>query len=280
VPYQQVSGLRLHYHESGPAAGPPVVFLPGLGGDGRWWRPVARFLEDRYRCICLDPRDSGRSGRASAPYTVAEMAADVVGFCRGLGLGPVNLVGYSLGGAVAQEVAIGWPDLVRRLALVATYTSGDPRGAAILRGLASLRRSLPREEYLRLLFPWVYSHQEYRQAGLVDEAVATTAADPLWLEDDAYERQVEAALSFHSEGRLAAVTCPTMLVFGDEDIMTPLRFAHRLRQELPSSRLVILAGTGHGLLFTRWRELASLLRSFLDEDLERPPAGEGVATDR
>ncbi|HXG42267.1 MAG TPA: alpha/beta hydrolase [Dehalococcoidia bacterium] len=259
--------MQLHSWESGPAHGPPVVFLPGLGGDGRWWRPVASRLDDRYRCFCLDLRDSGRSARSPAPYTVADMAEDVAAFCQAQGLSSVYLVGYSLGGAVAQELAIGRPELVRRLVLVATYTSGDPRGAAIFKGFAALRRSLPREEYLRLLFPWVYSHQEYRQPGLVEEAVARAAADPLWPEDDAYQRQVEAALSFCSEGRLAGVTCPVLLVFGDQDIMTPLRFAHRLQQELPLARLVVLAGTGHGLLFTRWREVASLVRGFLDEDL-------------
>ncbi len=263
MPSVRCGELELFYTEIGPQDGRPVLFLPGLSGDGRSWRPVASRLEPSCRRILVDPRDAGRSERARAPYGVSEMAADVASLCQRLGLGEVDVVGYSLGGAVAQELAISWPRLVRRLVLLATYTSGDPRGSELFRGLARLRRRLEPVEFLRVLFPLVYSHEEYRVPGLVEEALLRAANDPLWQEQEAYERQVEAAIAFRSEGRLGAIRCPVLLIFGDEDLMTPLRFARRLKEELPHARLVVLSGTGHGLLFTRAAEIAALVGEFL-----------------
>lgn len=265
MPTVTVDGLELSYVERGDPAAHPVLFLPGLAGDGRWWRPIVDRFARPFRCLLLDPRDAGRSGRARQPYTIAEMAADTVALADALGLATFDLVGFSMGGAIAQELAIAHPERFRRLVLVATYTSGDPRGTELFRGLATLRRRLPREEYCRLLFPWVYTHGEYRRPGFIDEAVARAAADPLWQEDDAYERQMEATIAFHAEGRLCHVRAPTLLIFGDEDLMTPLRFARQLLAELPNARLAILSGAGHGLLTTRPSEVAALIEGFLCE---------------
>jgi len=266
MPSVTVGGIAIAYVERGDPAGRPVIFLPGLGGDGRWWRPVLDHFVRPFRCILVDPRDAGRSGRASAPYSVADMAADVTAVADALRLDAFDLVGFSMGGAIAQELAITEPGRVRRLVLIATYTSGDPRGSELFRGLAALRRRLPPAEYCRLLFPWVYTHEEYRRPGFIEETLARAAADPLWQEPEAYERQVEAAIAYCSEGRLGAVRAPALLIFGDEDLMTPLRFARRLQPELPEARLAVLAGAGHGLLATRSTEVAALIEGFLGEE--------------
>lgn len=269
MPFVVREGLQLWYEERGQAAGQPAVFLPGLGGDGRWWRPVVDRFEVPRRCLLIDPRDAGRSGRATGRYALADMAADVAFLLDSLGIGRVDVVGFSMGGAIAQEFALHYPERLRRLVLVATYTSGDPRGEALFRGLATLRRRLPREEYCRLLFPWVYTHQEYRVPGLIEDALARAVGDPLWPEPEAYERQLEATLAFHSEDRLGAVTAPTLLIFGDEDLMTPLRFARRLAEAIPNSELVVLGGAGHGLLTTRAATVAALIERFCASE-ERP----------
>ncbi|GBD23965.1 Putative non-heme bromoperoxidase BpoC [bacterium HR29] len=265
MPAVTVNGMEIAYADRGDPTGRPVLFLPGLGGDGRWWRPVTDRFARPFRCLLVDPRDAGRSGRASKPYTVADMAIDIACLADALGLELFDVVGFSMGGAIAQELAITRPERVRRLVLIATYTSGDPRGSELFRGLAALRRRLPAAEYCRILFPWVYTHGEYRRPGFIEEAIARAAADPLWQEPEAYERQVEAAIAYCSEGRLGAVRAPALLIFGDEDLMTPLRFARRLLAELPDARLAVLAGAGHGLLATRPTEVAALIEGFLAE---------------
>ncbi|MSQ40554.1 MAG: hypothetical protein EXR55_02610 [Dehalococcoidia bacterium] len=102
-----------------------------------------------------------------------------------------------------------------RLALITSYTSGDPRGTAIVDGLGQLRKRLSREEYSRIVFPWLYTAQEYQTPGFVEEALRRALDNPLHQEQKAYERQSRATTTFYSEDHLHQIGCPPLLVFGE-----------------------------------------------------------------
>ena len=265
MPDYTVNGLRLHYEDRGAPDGPPVLLLPSLGGNHLTWGAATRRLADRYRLLLLDPRDAGPSDRATGPYAIADMASDAAGLLDHLAIESASVVGLSMGGAVAQELAITRPEAVQRLALISTYDAGDPRGTAIFRQFARLRRTLSREDYHRTLLPWFYTHQEFLSVISPEDAVQRLCQDPFFQEPDAYERQVEATIAFHSKDRLGRIACPTLLIFGDEDLFTPMRFARSLHEGIKGSRLVVLAGAGHGLVWTRAGEVASLIDGFFQE---------------
>lgn len=265
MPYATANGLSLYYEIEGESDAPPVLLIAGLSGDHRGWGALSSLLRASYRVISFDNRDSGLSQRAKAPYIIRDMAEDAAGLLGELGIANAHVVGVSMGGAIAQELAIRFPQLVNRLMLLATYDAGDPRGAALFRGFASLRRSLPREEYLRLTLPWVYAYKEYQIPGLIEQIVRDVLEDPLFQEPEAYERQMEATIAFHSRDRLHRISCPTMLIFGEEDVMTPMRFARELVRGIKGSRLVTLEGTGHLFVHTRLKETAALIDAFLRE---------------
>lgn len=271
MPEYTAGGLRIHYEDRGNPQGPAVVMLPSLGGNHLTWGGVAAGLGQRYRLVLPDPRDAGKSGHATRPYAIAEMASDIAGLMGHLGIAPAYVAGLSMGGAIAQELALERPELVRRLVLIATYDSGDPRGTAIFRHLAHLRRILSREDYHRTLLPWLFTHEEFHHGIDPEEVVRRLTQDPFFQPPDAYERQMEATIAFSSTDRLHRIACPTYLVFGDEDLFTPLRFARSLHAGIAGSRLAVLHGAGHGLVWTRGREVAALIDSFLQED--RRPAG-------
>src|SRR5262245_27585237 len=115
MPRIVVNGRHLFYGESGH--GEPLVFLGGLGGDHRAFAVTARYFGTSYRTLALDARDVGQSDRAEGPYTTAEMADDVAGWLDALEIPSAHLVGHSLGGLVAQEVALRYPGKVSRLVL-------------------------------------------------------------------------------------------------------------------------------------------------------------------
>ena len=106
------NGRRLYYEEAG-TDGTPLVFLSGLGGDHRAFSVAQRHFSRRFRTLALDARDAGRSDRADAPYTTADMADDVAGLLDAIGVDSAHIVGQSLGGLVAQELAIRHPRRVR-----------------------------------------------------------------------------------------------------------------------------------------------------------------------
>lgn len=265
MPYVTANGLSLYYEIQGRADAPAVLLISGLSGDHRGWATVVSMLEASYRVVIFDNRDCGLSQRASGPYAIRDMAEDAAGLLRELGIARAHVVGHSMGGAIAQELVLGFPQMVERLVLLATYDAGDARGSALFRGFASLRRDLPREEYLRITLPWVYTYKEYETPDLIEQRVRDGLADTSFQEPEAYERQMEATTSFRSRDRLHLISCPTLLIFGEEDVLTPLRFARELVRGIKGSRLVVMEGTGHLLVRTRTKETVALIDAFLRE---------------
>ena len=264
VPLVPVGNLRLYVEDVG--IGAPVLFIAGLGSDHHTWVPVLPLLSDAFRCITFDNRDSGASDEAGQPYAVAELAADAAAILEALGVARAHVVGVSMGGAVAQELALRYPERVGRLVLLSTYTSSDERGATILGSWLHLQRALPRDDYFRAIYPWLYTVEDYAVPGLVESVLEYTLRERSSQSESAYARQMAAALSHKTVGRLAAIRAPTLLLFGEDDSLTPLRFARSLAAEIPDVRLQTFPRTGHSLLWTRTAEVGAAIRQFLSQD--------------
>jgi len=261
VPSMNAGGIELYYRDDG--GGPPVLFIQGLGVDHRGWAGVTRPLAGKFRCISFDNRDAGRSSAVTGDYDVIDMLGDALGVLDGLAVARADVVGVSMGGVIAQEMAIRHPERVRKLVLITTYTSGDPRGRAIFESQAMLRRTLSREDYCRATFWSVYSHQDYRREGFIDEMVRRTAGNDLWQPQDAYERHVRAVLTANTEDRLREIAAPALILAGGEDILTPMRFASLLAREIPSARLEVVEGAGHGMIWSHADDVVRHVGAFL-----------------
>jgi pimeloyl-ACP methyl ester carboxylesterase len=170
-----------------------------------------------------------------------------------------------MGGVIAQEIAIRHPERVQKLALVSTYTSGDPRGTAIFEGQALLRRTLSREDHCRATFWSVYTYADYGREGFIDEMVRRTAGNDLWQPQEAYERHVRAVLSANTESRLKQIVAPTLILSGADDILTPMRFQTLLAREIPDNRLRIVEGAGHGMIWSHPERVVEEIGAFLAE---------------
>jgi pimeloyl-ACP methyl ester carboxylesterase len=257
------TGVELFYRESGE--GPPVLWIMGLGNDHRGWAYQVPAFRDAFRCITYDNRDCGQSQRADGPYTVVDLAEDAVALLDAREVERAHVVGFSMGGAQAQELAIRHPGRVNKLVLCSTYTSRDPRGMDIFQSRILLRERLSPEEYQRVTLPWAYTYQDYQRPGFIEATIDAVLNDAYPQDDAAYRRQVEATLSVDTEARLDQVRAPTLLVFGEDDITTPLRFARVLEAGIPDARLVTVPGAGHGLPWSHPDALNDAVRDFLLE---------------
>ena len=150
MPEATISGVLLHYKERGNPRGSPLLLIPGLGGSHLNWELIARRLGERRRLILMDPRDAGRSGESPTAYTTADLARDAAGLLDHLGLERAAVAGFSMGGAIAQELAIARPDLADRLVLIATYDDGDIRAVFAAPADAAPRRLQPDARSLAL----------------------------------------------------------------------------------------------------------------------------------
>jgi pimeloyl-ACP methyl ester carboxylesterase len=262
MPQARCNGLDVFYADTG--AGAPVVWLNGLAGDHLYWAGQVRHFAGRFRCLAPDNRDSGESSYAPAPYAIADLAEDVVGLLACLDLPPAHLVGLSLGGMIAQEVALCHPGRVRSLCLVGTLARSDDWFRGTLDAYGLIRRQVAdTPAFFEALLPWLVSHRFFEAPTKVDWLRGLLRQNPHPQRIDGFFRQIGAIGRHDVLGRLAAVRCPVLVASGEDDRLIPPRYARELAAALPQARLELLPGVGHAPPIEDPRGFNRLLADFL-----------------
>ena len=237
------SGRRLFYDEQGE--GPPLVLLSGLGGDHRAFGVTSRHFALDYRVLALDSRDSGRSDRATEPYTTADLADDVAGWIDAVDAGPARVVGHSLGGLIAQELAIRHPTKVHALVLCSTHAGANPWRKALIESWIIARRELAPPDFARVTLPWLAAPPFYLVKAQVDGMIRFAERNEWPQSPDAFERQARAASDHDARPLLGSIRAPTLVLSGELDLVNPPPIARELADGLANSRLILLPGVGH-----------------------------------
>jgi 3-oxoadipate enol-lactonase len=247
-------------------AGPPLVLLNGYGATKDDWDPGFRDgLAAGSRVICPDNRGVGASGEAPPSLTVAAMADDVIALMDARAIVTSAIAGWSMGGFIAQEIAARHPERVERLVLLAT----DPGGPATVKAPPEVEARLrdhsgtPRERamrLLRLLFPPAVAVKMDAQYGeLVAAARAALSIDALRAQEAAVDR-------WHDDDagdRLPAITAPTLVAHGADDVVIPFANAELLAAGISDSRLVAFEGAGHAFMAQEPSRAAELIAGFV-----------------
>ena len=242
--------------------GPDVLLIAGLGDPVEAWEPQLDGLADRYRVIAFDNRGAGRTPLPEAALTPASMADDAAALLRALDVSQAHVAGFSMGSAIAQEVALRHPDLVSSLVLVSTYA----RAEALFRAQLNFWRWLPEvapgeREFFEAFFTWVYTpraHEDGTVAEIVEEAMAFPHQQPV----EAFQAQVDVCLAHDTSGRLSEIAAPTLVIAGEIDWCLPPRFSRQLAAGIPGARLVELAGRAHQPFQEAPEEFDALVEEF------------------
>ena len=240
--------------------GEPLVMVHGVGGDGGMWDGVAAALPPRFRRIRLDLSGHGGSGPLTAPCTVQDLARDVTDVMDALGVGAAAIAGFSLGGLIAQALALESPARVTKLALVATVAGRTPEEQARL----AARVGVVREKGLAAIAAgnrefWFSDGFRRDHPDIVEARVRQfMACDPV-----SYLH----AFTVFAEGdfgaRLGEIHAPTLVVAGEFDAAATARMARLMHERIAGSRLELLAGMRHALLIECPERVAGLLAGFL-----------------
>ena len=247
--YAILNGIRLHYEMAG--SGDAILFIAGLSMPGAMWAPQVKALSPSFRVITFDNRGVGETDLPPEPvYTMAQLADDAAALLRELKIARAHVVGLSMGGTVAQELALRHREVVRSLTLVSTWANADPRFLQIVESWVSLASRVPIEErYRHVFFPWIFGPTFFERKDNVEAAFRGALAYPHQTKAEAIERQARGVYAWNGTrvSRLGTIKVPTLVVVGKDDIVTPPDFARALAKLIRRSRLTLMPG-GHWLI--------------------------------
>jgi len=252
-------GCQLHFEEHGQGA--PLVLVHGLGSSTQDWEYQTPVLAAHYRVITLDVRGHGRSEKPRERYSIQGFAEDVAALIEYLKLGPVHLVGISMGGMIGFQLGVDHPGLLKSLCIVNSGPEVRPKSPrdyfevakrwtfSRLLSLDSIAKALG-----RLLFP------------KPEQAELRRKIELRWPQNDkrAYLASLDAIIGWGVRERLARIVCPTLVITADRDY-TPVSIKETYVKELPNARLVVIEDSRHATPLDQPERFNSTLLNFIDD---------------
>lgn len=257
MPFLRVNNINLHYDTAG--RGEPLLFIHGLGSSGRDWQPQIDFFSRRYRVIVFDIRGHGQSDRPPGPYSIRLFTADTAKLIESLQIKPVHILGLSLGGMIAFQLAVDRPELLKSMVIV----------------------NIGPEVRLKSLKQWLFAIQRFaivrfcgmRKMGKVlarelfpskDHASIRDIFVERWAENDrkAYLKTMQAIVGWSVNERIDRIEIPTLVVASDHDY-TPVAAKKTFVAQMPRAELVIMADTHHAVPVETPEKFNAIVEAFL-----------------
>jgi 3-oxoadipate enol-lactonase len=262
MPRVLANGIHLHYAEAG-RGDPPLLLLHGVGGSHEMWLPLMPSFAGSRRVLAGDHRGHGGSDKPAGPYTTTLMADDWLAALDALGIARADVLGLSLGGAIAMRLAASHPSRVRRLVLLDTWGRPDRAFVALMRDREALLARGDLAAYAELSISQVFTAEYIRtHPGEMDAYRARVAQ----AEVASLTAAVRACIAHDMGTALRRITTPTLVVVGALDHLTPRASAELLAAEIPDARLVVIDDAAHFPHVERAEEFLRVVKPFLDGD--------------
>jgi 3-oxoadipate enol-lactonase len=261
VPTIEANGQTLYHEVHGD--GEPLLCVMGLAANSLAWLPNVQAFAARHRTVIFDNRDVGQSTMAEGQYEIADMARDALALADGLELDSFHLLGVSMGGAIAQEIALQAPERVTTRTLAVTFASGGRWARKLSEVWGARRRKISLEEHVDELMLLNHSEQFFEDEQTVDWLRQMILADPHPQPPDGFARQLDASSRHDARDRLGSLEMPVHVIGAERDILVPVWKSRELAELIPGARLTVLERAPHGCSLERADEFNRAVLEFV-----------------
>lgn len=262
MPKRKVNGIEIYYEAHGE--GDPLVLIMGLRRNVEWWYRQIPTLSKHFEVLVFDNRGAGRTDKPKMDYSIRLFADDTAGLMEALGIREANILGVSMGGYIAQELALNYQNRVKRLVLGCTGAGGERAVLASPERLVKFtaNEGLTPEEILKKDMD-IYFSDEYikRNQEKIEEFVEISLR--YYQPPDAFERQFAACLRHDTSNRLSRIDVPTLILSGDDDPLVPPENSKILNALIPRSELAFFPGKRHCFFIEEADRFNQMVTAFL-----------------
>lgn len=262
MPFAKTNKINLYYETHGK--GEPLVLIGGLASDHLGWEVVLPELSKHFRVITFDNRGAGQSDITPEPYTTKLLASDVIALLDILKIPRAHILGHSMGGAIAQQVAIYYPEKVNRLIISNSFVRHSMITALAINITTKLMElKLPLSLIAEYNLPWLYSNHFLGDQKKQSMAIARMVEKPYPITLKGYKNQAHACLNHNTDGELNQIKTPTLVLSGEEDILVQPAISKQIAVAMPNAQFKVVSETGHLVQVEKPAEFIQTVCNFL-----------------
>ncbi len=220
MPFYKNQKANIYYEVHG--TGPSMLMIAGMSSDSKSWQFILKEMSRHFRLIIFDNRGCGRTSTLGGLYDLKDMAADVAGLLNHLEYDRIHVLGHSMGGMIAQELALMQPERIDRLVLASSSPRLSDKARLILDDLLDKwENGFDMAEWFRIMFQWLFSREALENKKFIDAAIIFALAYPYPQTLAGFREQVHAISSFDATARIGEIMHHTLIISGEEDILIP-----------------------------------------------------------
>lgn len=262
MPKTKVNNIQLYYELHGK--GVPLLLIAGLGCDSQSWHPIISELSEHFQTIIFDNRGVGRSDIPKLPYSIRDMADDTLKLLDYLNVRATNIIGCSMGGYIAQEFAIRYPERVSKLILGSTAPLSSTRNNLLFENLLKWRLDrIDLESWMWAWSFWLFTPQRFEDRSFIDAYIKDALEYPYPQSINAFKGQIEAICTHNARGGLKKIQAETLVIEGKEDILILPGETELLTKEIPKCSSLVVEDAAHSVYMEKPKAFIRAVLDFL-----------------
>ena len=262
MPRIHANGIEIYYEISGD--GPPLLLIAGFASDSASFGPIRDRLAKEYRVIVFDNRGSGRTKYHGQPINLSVMSADCITILDKLKIERAYILGHSMGGVIAMNIASQYPNRVERLVIAATTPDDSPFQIHVLQTIYDIRAmSDDPKLWLKAFFPWLFHPRFFDNSENLETSIQNALAYPYAQDLQAMKMQLVALAHMRQNLQINKILTPTLCILAENDLFYPIETAKRALAKLPNAQIHIIPNAGHSVHWDQPEEFCELVLEYL-----------------